>query len=144
MSADPFATPQASSGRPRSSAPAAPLSPAEILFSFQGRIRRATYWVYILGATLLFYAAIFMLSLAGGTGAEGEPGTIMTIGVFILLIPFFWVALAVSMKRWHDRGKSGAWVLIAFVPVIGSIWTFVECGCLPGTPGENAYGLEPT
>jgi uncharacterized membrane protein YhaH (DUF805 family) len=51
-----------------------------------------------------------------------------------------WPALAVSVKRWHDRDKSGWWVLINLVPLIGMVWTLIENGLLPGTPGPNPYG----
>jgi uncharacterized membrane protein YhaH (DUF805 family) len=44
---------------------------------------------------------------------------------------------------WHDRNKSGWWVLIAFVPVIGGLWYLIECGFLPGTTGANNYGADP-
>jgi uncharacterized membrane protein YhaH (DUF805 family) len=33
--------------------------------------------------------------------------------------------------------------LITFVPIIGGLWTFVECGCLDGTPGSNRFGPSP-
>jgi len=51
--------------------------------------------------------------------------------------------LATQVKRWHDRGKSGAMVLINVIWIIGWIWTFVELGCLRGSEGENQYGLPP-
>ncbi len=47
------------------------------------------------------------------------------------------------MKRYHDRNKSGWWVLIVFVPVIGGLWYLIECGFLRGTPGPNNYGPDP-
>jgi uncharacterized membrane protein YhaH (DUF805 family) len=48
----------------------------------------------------------------------------------------------IGIKRFHDRDKSGWWVLIAFVPIIGWIWYLIECGFLPGTDGPNRY--DPT
>jgi uncharacterized membrane protein YhaH (DUF805 family) len=47
------------------------------------------------------------------------------------------------VKRYHDRNKSGWWILIVFVPVIGGLWYFIECGFLRGTPGPNTYGPDP-
>jgi uncharacterized membrane protein YhaH (DUF805 family) len=76
-------------------------------------------------------------------------------------------AVAITIRRLHDRGKSGWWVLVFIVapsllnaigsrmgePVpmmvlslagfVISIWAFVELGCLRGTPGDNAYGPDP-
>jgi len=54
-----------------------------------------------------------------------------------------WISIAVQVKRWHDQDKSGAMAFIGCIPVIGTIWVIVECGFLPGTPGENSYGPEP-
>lgn len=104
------------------------------------------------GAMLLgMIAAILipMLSAIGrkGEAASGQDGVLMGLFgvVFILFICVtFWISLAVTAKRWHDRGKSGWMVLISFIPVIGPIWTLIECGFLRGTQGRNSYGNDPT
>ena len=65
------------------------------------------------------------------------------IVVALLFISLVWIGLAASVKRWHDCNKSGWWMPITFVPVIGGLWFLIECGFLPGTPGPNAYGSDP-
>jgi uncharacterized membrane protein YhaH (DUF805 family) len=60
--------------------------------------------------------------------------------VHLLLV---WPALAVSVKRWHDRDKSGAWVLLNLLPVIGWIWALIDNGFLRGTSGPNRFGDDP-
>ena len=55
-----------------------------------------------------------------------------------------WPALAISVKRWHDRDKPGWWALIAFVPVVGWIWVLIENGLMRGTAGANRSGEQPT
>ncbi len=101
---------------------------AWILLSFEGRIPRRVYWAASLGSTAVYYAAVF--AIVAGLGEESELGT----GLLLLLyIPMIWVTLAVAVKRWHDRDKSGWWVLIGLIPFIGPIWAFVETGCLRGT-----------
>lgn len=62
--------------------------------------------------------------------------------VLILLAPAL-VNFAVLAKRWHDRNKSAWWAFIHLVPVIGVLWTFVECGFFKGTTGKNRFGLDP-
>jgi len=47
------------------------------------------------------------------------------------------------VKRYHDRDKSGWWILILFIPLVGFIWFLIELGCLPGTPGPNRFGPDP-
>ena len=55
-----------------------------------------------------------------------------------------WISLANYVKRWHDVGKSGWWVLICLIPCIGPLWQFVELGFSRGTYGPNHYGPDPT
>ena len=87
---------------------------------------------------LLGYLTSFALAL-GLHGIHEQLGMVPQV----LVLPLAWIGLAVSVKRWHDRGKSGWWMLIAFVPVIGPIWQWVETGFLRGTNGPNRYGPEP-
>jgi hypothetical protein len=52
----------------------------------------------------------------------------------------YWINVAITVKRYHDRNKSGIWFLVIFVPFIGGIWQLVECGFLAGSSGSNDYG----
>ena len=52
-------------------------------------------------------------------------------------------AVVVNIKRFHDRNKSGWWVLIALIPLVGALWIVIECGFLRGTVGDNRYGPDP-
>ncbi|MDK1018188.1 MAG: DUF805 domain-containing protein [Actinomycetota bacterium] len=54
-----------------------------------------------------------------------------------------WAGLAIAIKRWHDRDKSGWWILIGLVPIIGGFWALIETRFLTGTQGENRYGPDP-
>ncbi|MGB6766725.1 MAG: DUF805 domain-containing protein [Methyloceanibacter sp.] len=60
--------------------------------------------------------------------AEGRPNRQQW---WLRLIP----SILVDIKRWRDRDKSGWWMPILFVPIIGAIWLF-----LAGTPGPNRFG----
>lgn len=134
MSVNPFEAPSAMSHHP-----ARELGLAEILFSFEGRIPRSVYWGYTLGVLLLFYSILMALSLAFG---EGSP--IVLIVTLLMYVPLLWSSLAITVKRWHDRDYSGWMILIGLIPIVGSIWSFVELGFLRGTPGPNTYGADPT
>ncbi|WP_029002061.1 DUF805 domain-containing protein [Azohydromonas australica] len=108
------------------------MSPQQIYFSFQGRIPRRIWWLYgVLGLLGLGVLANTLLRVAGMSEEKAND-------VVNLLLT--WPALAVSVKRWHDRDKTGWWVLINAVPLIGMVWTLIENGLLPGTPGSNEYG----
>jgi len=121
------------------SSPARPLSWKEILFSFDGRIPRRTFW----GASILILVAYFAIVLVLMMIFGAESGA-TSIGALIMYVPLIWSSLALQIKRWHDRDKSGWWVLIQLIPLIGPIWAFVEAGCLRGTVGDNQYGADPT
>jgi uncharacterized membrane protein YhaH (DUF805 family) len=118
-----------------------------ILFSAQGRIRRRDYWLWAICMGIAFAIIINILMAVLGVGRSmAETGTFPAtfwIIYLIILIPATWIGICLQIKRWHDRDKSGWWVLIAFVPIIGGIWAFVECGCLDGTQGPNRYGPSP-
>lgn len=118
-----------------------------LLFSFEGRINRAKFWLINLGVIVV--EAILFGVAGGGAMMTTDPAdaasSVGTMGLVALLlcIPLVWIALAVAVKRWHDRNKTGWWILISLVPVIGGLWYLIECGFLPGTTGPNKYGADP-
>lgn len=106
-----------------------------LLFKLDGRINRGKFW---LGAAVIWVVGlvIFILALALNS-------TVIWILLGVVSIGSIWVGLAISIKRWHDRDKSGWWVLIGLVPIIGGLWAFIETGLLEGTEGDNQYGSNP-
>src|SRR5262245_14896631 len=93
------------------------LTLAGTLFSFQGRIPRRVYWAASVAIVLCYLAgAIAQLEML-----EEESAVYMLIDTISTAV-FWWISLAVSVKRWHDRDKSGWWVLIGLVPLVGLIW----------------------
>lgn len=100
------------------------------LFSFDGRIRRTEYWVVSIGIAIVNTIASIML--------RGN-GVLIAIGVVVILATII-PSLTTSVKRWHDRDKSGWWILIVLIPIIGAIWALVEQGFLRGTDGDNRFG----
>jgi uncharacterized membrane protein YhaH (DUF805 family) len=112
-----------------------PTSPRWLLFSFEGRISRRVWWLW--GAAALIGMALYLTVVLRVAGVSQQTTDLV---VNLLL---FWPALAVSVKRWHDRDKSGWWALVAFVPVIGWIWVLIENGLMRGTTGANRYGEAP-
>ncbi|MCA9213050.1 MAG: DUF805 domain-containing protein [Planctomycetales bacterium] len=110
-----------------------------ILFSFNGRIPRRYYWGASVLVGVLFLAFMFGLMAVFGEGSDE-----VFNGMIFAFIPFVWCTLALRVKRWHDRDKRGWWILITLIPYLGSIWEFIECGCLRGTEGPNRFGSDPT
>lgn len=99
--------------------------------NFSGRARRKEYWSF---ALFQFLTLIFPLLFL-----KGELGTIL---LNIIVWGTFLPGLAVSIRRLHDIGKSGWWLLAGLTPFIGGIiilyWT-----CQHGDIGENEYGPDP-
>src|SRR5262249_35809552 len=87
------------------------------------------------GASIEMPADGSMPSMGGGV-----VGGLIALLLFVVAL---WISLAMGVKRYHDRNKSGWWVLIALVPVIGGLWYLIEAGFLPGTSGPNQYGPDP-
>ena len=119
-----------------------PLTWVQILFGFTGRIPRWQFWV---GHLIAMVPLIGMVMLAPSD--ESRDVKVSGLEMGIILFAFFlfaWMNLALAIKRWHDRGKSGFMILIGLIPIIGGIWAFIETGCLRGTVGANEYGADPT
>ena len=121
---------------------------SNLLFSVQGRANRAKFWLVALG--ILVVEVILFAVILGGAAMSGDPeqiaaamGPVASIIVLIFAVVATWISIAVAVKRYHDRNKSGWWVLIVFVPVIGGLWYLIECGFLRGTVGPNDYGPDP-
>lgn len=118
-----------------------------ILFGFDGRMRRKSYWAIQL-ATL---TALFPFSFSPLSFFPTDAGSSIDLGIvswfiFPLVIVLFWVSLASAVKRWHDRNKSGWMVLINIIPYVGPLWTFIDaglCGPRPGSQLGNEYGPDP-
>lgn len=105
--------------------------------SFDGRINRAKFWA---GYVILWVASVIVIGLLAAILGDSAGFWVL----YIIAVAFLVVAgLAVQIKRWHDRNKSGWWVLISLIPLIGPIWAIIETGFLPGTPGPNDYGPDP-
>lgn len=121
-----------------------------LLFSFQGRVNRAPYWYVhlVLGViqTAIFGAlfAIIVYPAMQTRDPLAIQSALNTMNILSLLFfPLIWISLAVMVKRCHDRDKSGWWIFISLVPVIGAIWLFIDLGFLRGTPGPNRFGPDP-
>lgn len=107
----------------------------DLLFGFQGRINRAKFWAGIAVSWVIVIVAVTLAVIIGGGFGWLIAG--------VIYVAVIWIGFAVSIKRWHDRGKSGWWILIGFVPIIGGLWALIETGFLEGDKGDNEYGSDP-
>ncbi|KAB2314663.1 DUF805 domain-containing protein [Betaproteobacteria bacterium SCN2] len=107
-------------------------------FSFEGRARRKEYWMFVLIAVIISLVLGFIDGLLGiyseGAGI-GLLGGIFAISILIQ-------SIAVGVRRLHDTGRSGWWLLINLVPFVG--WVIVlALMAMEGKRGDNPYGADP-
>ena len=102
--------------------------------TFQGRAPRAEYWWFILFIALGHISILILASIADSDGLSGVLYGIFTLGT---LLP----TLAVSVRRLHDTDRSGWWLLMELVPLVGVILVLVWF-CSRGTRGQNRFGSE--
>ena len=101
----------------------------------RGRISRRQFWLH--GVLAPIAAGLVLNALLAI--ARLEAGSAENLVNLVLL----WPILATSCKRWHDCDKSGAWVLVTLVPVVGWLWALVFNGFVRGTRGPNRFGPDP-
>lgn len=99
--------------------------------NFKDRARRREYWMFFLFNFILG----FIISLAAGMA---EITFLPVIYYLAVLIP----SLAVTVRRLHDIGKSGVWIFISLIPLVGGIWMLILM-CKEGVSDINAYGRNP-
>ena len=100
---------------------------------FSGRARRREYWMFVLFNVLIAIAIGIVLGILGGilgmgTDLSNPAGVVYGLGT---LIP----SIAVGVRRMHDIGRSGWWLLF---PIVNIVFLFLD-----SQPGDNEYGPNP-
>jgi uncharacterized membrane protein YhaH (DUF805 family) len=159
------------------------------LFGFEGRINRAKYWLaslMILATMILSLLMLTVICLSHGiatgplsinlvgisasikfTDDDAPAALFPRIATLVMTLAFGWCYAAVSIKRLHDRNKSGWWIVpylvvpglygqfdgwlggswpavfVGFATFIALLWGIGEMGCLRGTHGPNRFGPDP-
>lgn len=116
---------------------------------FGGRACRSEYWWFVLFNVLvaivvgivevaLGLGSGMMMAGNGGMSAAFAGGPLSIIWMLINIIP----GIAVGIRRLHDTDRSGWWLLIGLVPLVGGIVLLVFF-CSKGTTGPNRFGPDP-
>jgi len=113
--------------------------------TFSGRARRKEYWMFFLINLIIGAIASVLDNVLGLSKTEivngvstYSAGAISVIYSLAVLLP----SLAVAFRRLHDTGRSGGWIFINLVPLIGWIW-FIVLTATAGQVGDNKYGPDP-
>jgi uncharacterized membrane protein YhaH (DUF805 family) len=105
---------------------------------FEGRARRKEYWFFVLFHTIFAVCLMVIDSFAGTFDEESGYGVFSGIYYLAALIP----GLAVTVRRLHDTGRSGWWILVILVPLLGPIVLLVFAAS-DSQSGENRFGPNP-
>ncbi len=105
---------------------------------FNGRARRKEYWMFFLFSFIISIVLMIIDRITGTFSAHMGAGMLGGLYGLATLIP----GLAVTVRRLHDTDRSGWWVLIFLVPLIGLI-VFIVFMALNGNASENKYGSDP-
>ncbi|MBF0106905.1 MAG: DUF805 domain-containing protein [Deltaproteobacteria bacterium] len=113
----------------------------KFLFTKKGRLKRSDFWKYM-GCTYFLSYIFGYIGVACLAQLNISTKSLdFILSPMLILLTIFWIT--VNIRRWHDRNKSGWWVLLALIPIIGGILTIIELGFLKGTNGPNRFGDDP-
>ena len=105
---------------------------------FSGRASRSEYWLFVL-LFLISYVIATILDISFDTfDEEAGIGTFGLIVLIALIVP----SISCLVRRLHDTNRSGWWMLVNFVPLIGAIVLLVFT-VTRGTEGDNRFGSDP-
>jgi uncharacterized membrane protein YhaH (DUF805 family) len=106
---------------------------ARELFSFNGRSGRGQWWA----VTVPMLIAASIIDALMDVPATEDIAAIICVPFIVLMA---WLLTAVSVRRWHDLGKSGWWIFIHAIPVFGPFIVIGANGFVRGEAGQNRFG----
>ncbi len=98
--------------------------------TFNGRAGGTEYWWFVLFGTIVFGLASLL-----DHAAFGRDALFGAIGTLVFLMPY----IAVAVRRLHDTNRSGWWLLLVFVPLVGNVVLLIWF-CTPSMSGPNRFG----
>jgi uncharacterized membrane protein YhaH (DUF805 family) len=102
-------------------------------FFWDGRATRSEYWFYVLFCWLVAAGVVLCLETI-------EPEADVVVSVVYVALVLMWISLlSAGIRRLHDTGRSGAWVWIVLVPLIGGFWLLLLM-TEPPQPHANRFG----
>lgn len=105
---------------------------------FSGRAQRSEYWYFILFYVLISFGLGLVDWMTGSFNTQSGYGLLTGLFGLAMIIPTF----SVGVRRLHDTDRSGWWILMALLPLIGSIVLFIFF-VQDSQAGENRFGANP-
>tara|TARA_B100000925_G_scaffold235760_1_gene184413 strand:+ start:668 stop:1045 length:378 start_codon:yes stop_codon:yes gene_type:complete len=110
--------------------------------NFSGRARREEYWMFTLFYFILFIGLFVVISILGALLGDDIGINLGVIILIIFIFAHFIPSLAVTIRRLHDTGKSGWYLLLQLIPYIGALIIFIFT-VIEGDKNENKWGPNP-
>jgi uncharacterized membrane protein YhaH (DUF805 family) len=110
--------------------------------NFGGRARRSEYWWFYLFSIIVNIVLDIMMEVGGGRGSDNPIALIGSIAAVVWGLGTILPQLAVGVRRLHDSDRSGWWLLLWCIPIIGWIILIIWL-CQPSVSGTNKYGPNP-
>jgi len=127
------------------------LMPLRRYADFSGRSRRTEFWMFVLFQFLIGMGVVVLMMVLGGAAVlSGDPSQAMAMGGIILVLylllalvglAFLIPNLAVTVRRLHDTDRSGWWILIGIIPIVG--WILIIVWFCTDSKADNKYGPNP-
>ena len=106
--------------------------------NFSGRSGRSEYWYWVLFYLLAYIVLVIAAGVLGAMGGE----TIAVVVQLVFAVAVFLPSIAVCVRRFHDIDKSGWWVLIGLIPLIGPL-VVLYFMVQPSDESDNRFGPVP-
>jgi uncharacterized membrane protein YhaH (DUF805 family) len=108
--------------------------------TFEGRGPRSEYWNFVLFYIVAYVALMIVAAILGAI--SNVLALIVSIVVLVFALGMIIPSISAGVRRLHDIDRSGWWLLIGFVPLVGFIVLLVFF-CSKGTDGDNQFGPDP-
>ena len=112
------------------------------LTNFSGRASRSEFWWWMLFVWIVNVIVGTILNIAVPNDGTNSMGFFASVAWWIVYIIFFLATLGVAVRRLHDTGRSGWWVLLQLICCIGTI-ILIVFWVQPSQPSDNQYGAPP-
>lgn len=106
--------------------------------TFSGRAQRSEYWYFIFFYFLITVVLALLDSMTGSFNGDSGYGLLSGLFSLAMIIP----NIAVGVRRLHDTDRTGLWMLLAFIPIIGSIVLLIFF-LQDSQTGDNRFGANP-
>ena len=105
---------------------------------FEGRARREEYWYFVLFNVIAVVLLNFLDGFFGMQDKETQKGLLTTVYTIAVLVP----SIAVAVRRLHDTNRSGWWILLYLIPLLGALVLFIFF-VFDSEKETNEYGVNP-